>query len=291
MSEALVKYEIFEYGDNESFLIANIYENRYTKEKLLNHWHEEMEITYIVNGDYRHFIDGKCVQAQPGRLIVTNPESVHNIVGESSLPDNTHIAVMLNLSKRFMEENFPGYKSVYFTNEKCQCRDEIRDIMLKLSGYHDMEKTEYRDMYIKGLILQLLYYMSEEGVTTRESIFDINYLKNIERLKGVMSYVERHYTEPLHQAEVAEKFYFTKQYFARYFKKSTGMTFMKYLTNFRVQKAQKDLLETNKSVLEIALNNGFSDDRGLINAFKEVYHITPLQYRKSEKVRNGSHKM
>ena len=65
------------------------------------------------------------------------------------------------------------------------------------------------------------------------------------------------------------------------------MTFMKYVTNYRVQKAQKDLLGTGKSILEIALDNGFSDDRGLINAFKEIYHTTPFQYRKMVKFVHG----
>lgn len=285
MSEPLVKHEIFKYNENETFLIFNIYANRYTRHNLLNHWHDEMEITYIVDCDNQHFIDGKCIQAEPGRLIVTNSESIHNIVEGRELPDNTHIAVMLILSRHFLETEFPEFKSVYFLNEKRQCRAEIKKIMLELSGYAREEKSGYLYFYIKGLILQLLYFMSEEGVVPREQMFDVNYLKNIERLKGVFSYVENHYMTAIHQAEVAEKFYFTKEYFARYFKKCTGMTFMKYVTYYRVQRAQRELLTTDKSVLEIALNNGFSDDRGLINAFKEVFHTTPLQYRKAAKSR------
>lgn len=286
MSEPLVKYEIFKYKDNEEFLIRNIRWNRFRKETLLHHWHDEMEITYIMNGNNRHYIDGKFVQAQPGRLIVTNPESVHNIVEGNPLPDGTDVAVMLILSKRFLEKEFPDYPSAYFTNDKVQCRTEIKEIMLELSRWADglrdgtVNMTRYLELYFRGLILQLLYFMSEEGVADREKLFDVNYLKNIERLKGVISFVENHYKEPIHQVEVAEKFYFTKEYFARYFKKTTGMTFMKYVSYCRVQKAQKELIATEKSVLDVALDNGFSDDRGLINAFKEFYQMTPLQYKK-----------
>lgn len=283
MSEQLIKYEIFHFDDDRPFIIKNIYENSRMHQKLSSHWHEEMEIVYIVNGGYTHYIDGVCVQAEGGRLIVTNSESVHNIVSDGILEDGTHIAIMLILSRNFLEENIPQYKSVYFTNTKHRCSSEIREIMWKLSECEEMEWTEYTYLYMKGLILQLFYHMSREGMSDRETLFGVNYLKNIERLKGVFSYVENHYSETIRQAEIAGKFYFTKEYFARYFKKSTGMTFMKYLTYYRVQKAQKDLMQTNKSVLEIALKNGFSDDRGLINAFKEVYHTTPLQYRKSVK--------
>lgn len=287
MSEPLVKHEIFKYHDNTPFLIYNICANRYTKQNLLNHWHSEMEITYILSGNNRHYIDGQCVHAEPGRLIVTNSESIHNIVEGDELPDNTHIAVMLILSERFLQSEFPEFKSVYFTNIKAQCRPEIKKIMLELSQYAEYVNAGAEKGYlyfkIKGLILELLYYMSEEGISSKEKLFDINYLKNIERLKGVLSFVENHYRESVHQADVAERFYFTKEYFARYFKKSTGMTFMKYVTYYRVQKAQKELVSTEKSVLQIALDNGFSDDRGLINAFKDVYQTTPLQYRKTVK--------
>lgn len=287
MSEPLAKHQIFEYKNNDSILITNIRANRYTRRSLLSHWHDEMEITYIINCDNKHYIDGQCIQAEPGRLIVTNPESIHNIVEGQELPDNTHIAVMLLLSKNFLEKELPDFKTIYFTNSKEKCRIEIKRIMLELSEYADREIKGFTYFYVKGLILQLLYFMSEEGITSRECLFDVNYLKDIERLKGVFNYVETHYMMTIHQAEVAEKFYFTKEYFARYFKKCTGMTFMKYVTNYRVQKAQKDLLGTGKSILEIALDNGFSDDRGLINAFKEIYHTTPFQYRKMVKFVHG----
>lgn len=45
--------------------------------------------------------------------------------------------------------------------------------------------------------------------------------------------------------------------------------------------ARNELLKTERTVLDIALDNGFSDARGFINAFKRQYGTTPLQYRKS----------
>jgi AraC-like DNA-binding protein len=61
------------------------------------------------------------------------------------------------------------------------------------------------------------------------------------------------------------------------------MTFIEYLTKYRLQKARMQLMATNSGILEIALNNGFSDDRRLILAFKEEYGTTPFQYRKMER--------
>ena len=125
--------------------------------------------------------------------------------------------------------------------------------------------------------------MYEEGVTNREHAYDINYLKNIERMKGVIQYVENHYTEPISQSAVAQKFYFSREYFSRYFKKTCGMTFTDYVTQYRLQKAKEDLIGSSASILEIALKNGFSDERRFINSFRKWFGTTPLQYRKKVK--------
>lgn len=95
-----------------------------------------------------------------------------------------------------------------------------------------------------------------------------------------MLYVNQHYTEPIKQQAVAKKFYFTTEYFSRFFRKNTGMTFKEYLMRVRVKKAKEEVLHTDKSMLEIAMDTGFTDSRSLIHAFREVYDITPYQFRK-----------
>ncbi len=62
------------------------------------------------------------------------------------------------------------------------------------------------------------------------------------------------------------------------------MTFIEYVTKYRVYEAAKEIKETDRSILDIALDCGFSDSRGLIRAFHCVYHTTPLQYRKESRV-------
>ena len=61
------------------------------------------------------------------------------------------------------------------------------------------------------------------------------------------------------------------------------MTFKEYLMKVRVRAAKKEILETEKSMLEIAMDTGFTDSRSLIHAFKEVYNITPYKYKKQNK--------
>ena len=287
MREPLARHQTLEYQAGMPFLIINITkelgEHFYVKN---SHWHEDLEMAYSFGCTSRHYIDGVCVHARPGRLVVTNPESVHSILVDEHSPEPDQIeAVVLLIQKRFLEENFPEYKSLCFTNEKEQACPEIRQIMRSLSDY--AARTEHTPMdrfLVKGLMLQLLYYMSQEGMESRDNAAGAG--KNRERLKEILGYVEAHYREPIVQADVARRFYFTKEYFSRYFKQYTGLTFTEYVIRYRTQMARKDLLTTDKRIVEVALENGFSNEQRFISAFKKYYQITPLQYRKKMEARD-----
>lgn len=282
MSEPLLKHETFEYRADEPFLVINIVPARVQLDRLLNHWHEELEIAYVLKGTSLHYIDGVCYHANPGRLLVTNTESVHNIVPDPATDGLEEIAtILLLVHAQYLESLYPDFRSVYFLNDQLQARPEVAEIMLQLSKYGQRtERKPYDSLYARGLILQLLYYLFEGGYTEKETALNINIQKNVERLKGILQYVENHYQEPITQGEIAKKFYFNRDYFSRYFKASTGISFTKYLLGYRLQKAQADLLSSDSTILQIALRNGFTDDRRLITAFKAQYGITPLQFRK-----------
>lgn len=239
----------------------------------------------LIKGNSFHYIDGICIRSQPGRLIVVNSESSHNIIPDRTVYGNgIKVVIALIISREFLEEVFPNFRNMYFLNEKEVTTPVIRDLMVTLSRYEDgTEMSCYEKIYRKGLVLQLLYHITQEGVAEKNAILRLNNQKNIERLKGVLQFIENHYMEKLSQAEIADKFYFSKEYFARFFKKHTGMTFIEYLTKYRLQKARMQLMASNFGILEIALNNGFSDDRRLILAFKQEYGTTPFQYRKMER--------
>ena len=96
----------------------------------------------------------------------------------------------------------------------------------------------------------------------------------------VLDYVEENYQEPLTLQGVADHFNVSMEYLARILKKYTGNTFKTHLNQVRVSKAFRDLLETDYSILEIAMRSGFPDTRSFINVFRDTYGMTPSQYRK-----------
>ncbi len=282
MSKPTVRHQTFDYSLYPFYLteVPADFRDAY----MLNpHWHEDLEIYYTLQGFSQHIINGTCYKENPGRVIVTNSEFIHNIIPDPELEGVHGIAgFLIIINADFIKENFPQYQDIYFTNDNLVASQQTVDTIRNIWSFSQKEETgPYDDLYIKGQVLVLLYDLCQEGTVRREEVDKINSLKNIERIKGVLQYVQDYYQDPLTQNEVAEKFHFSAPYFARYFKKCTGMTFMEYLTEFRVNEARIRLAHGDEPVYQIAMETGFSDDRRLIIAFKKKYGVTPLQYRKS----------
>lgn len=285
MSESTTIHQLFEYNNNAPFCVQNIGKNiKVNNNTLFDHWHSEIEIVYTFKGHAKHYVDGVCHEAAPDTILIINSESVHNIVPDNSAYEEARVvAIVLIVSYEFLQNILPDMDKLCFVNNTNLNMKEIKKIMIEISKFADMEQTKYDYLFIKGLVYKLFYWLSKDGLKQRDIILPINYQKNVERLKEIIKYIHNNYQEQMSQQLVAKKFYFTKEYFSRFFKKKTGITFKEYLARYRIYKATEELLHTDKTILEIAMNNGFSDARAFINSFKYFHEITPLQYRLKHK--------
>ncbi len=284
-------YQVVIYSGRLPFLIHNInYEelvNQQGRQKdILEHWHSEVELCYTFAGHAVHYIDGKVYTEAPGKLLITNSESLHKVISDINVPrDGRPAATVLIINYEFLRSVIPSFREKYFVTEAEENKKEIREIMTEFSRYgsHDLaaENLPYcQQLFLMGKLYELLFYLCRDELMDREEIFPVNNEKNIERLRGIMLYVNEHYREPIRQEAVAKKFYFSSAYFSRFFRKNTGMTFKEYLMRVRIRQAREEILQTDHSILEVAMNTGFTDARALIHGFREIYDITPYQFRK-----------
>lgn len=284
MQQDKVRHEQFECDRTRPFHIFLAMSDM-DETALMNHWHEDLEVAYGVAGCSRHYINGECVMGNPGRLVVTNSNFIHSILPDESIEEkHILVKVIVVISPQFIAENLPEYQGLYFTNECESASERVDQIMMELIQYADgVALKPYENVRARALVMELLYEMCMQGTVPRERVDKINILKDIERMKGVVTFIEAHYREHISQSMVAKKFHFSTTYFSNYFKKCTGMTYTEYLTNYRLYQARNLLLQTEESVTRIAEESGFTDDRRLILAFRKVYGETPLQYRKKRK--------
>ena len=79
---------------------------------------------------------------------------------------------------------------------------------------------------------------------------------------------------------MCDELYLSTSQFSVVFKEGTGMTFIEYLTTFRIEQAKKLLRTTDKKSYEIAEETGYADPRYFSIIFKKYTGVTPMEYRK-----------
>lgn len=86
--------------------------------------------------------------------------------------------------------------------------------------------------------------------------------------------------EALTLKSLSDKSGYSEFYITRKFKEISGVQFREYLRYRRMAFALKEVRDTEKGILEIALSYGFSSHEAFTRAFKASYGITPSEYRK-----------
>lgn len=107
--------------------------------------------------------------------------------------------------------------------------------------------------------------------------------KKPELLMTALKYISENIHQNLRLEMVAKHCYLTPQYFSAYFKKHTGMNFSKYLSELRLEHVLNELIQTDKSILDIAYQCGFNSKTSFYRAWYSKYQITPAQIRSTYK--------
>lgn len=76
---------------------------------------------------------------------------------------------------------------------------------------------------------------------------------------------------------------YSEYYTTRKFKEISGMQFRDYLRHRKLAFALKEVRDSEKSILDIAFDHGFSSHEAFTRAFKGTYGVTPSEYRKNPK--------
>lgn len=244
-------YFVKEYGENFSFPM---------------HLHFCYEFITVLSGEMTVSADQKEYLLKSGDALLIFPNQLHSISSEKSrhllciFSPNLVMAYSSKIENRVPKDNF-------FTPDPY-----LISALDKLS-----ENT--KSFNKKGVLYSLCaqFDSSADYVQKDTSRSDL--------LSKIFSFIEKNYENKCSLGELSQVLGYDYSYLSRYFKRSTGISFIDYLNQYRLENACRLLENSELSVLDCALGSGYSSLRSFNRNFKNRYSITPQQYR--EKSRFG----
>ncbi|QHQ63183.1 AraC family transcriptional regulator [Anaerocolumna sedimenticola] len=197
-------------------------------------------------------------------------------------------------------EEVPYFVEEYLKSMGSECRNSIlfrqylvMDMYFIVTGFLEdlgsgtevIEKPfkDSREMNIQISSLELTKGYIEniflKAMGIRDEVVAKHYNGIINRAK---EYIKEHYSEEeLSLNQVAASVYISPSHFSTVFSQKTGQTFIKYLTDMRMNKAKELLKCTYLRTSEIGYMVGYKDPHYFSYLFKKTQNCTPKQYRSS----------
>lgn len=99
------------------------------------------------------------------------------------------------------------------------------------------------------------------------------------KLRRTTAYIEAHLAHELSLVEIAAVAQMSPAHFARLFKQETGRTPLQYVIMCRIERAKQLLTETERSIIDIGHQVGFTDQSYFTAVFRKHVAMTPKAYR------------
>jgi AraC-like DNA-binding protein len=103
--------------------------------------------------------------------------------------------------------------------------------------------------------------------------------RHLTRAEQMACFIAQNYTQPLTAEAIGRHVRLHPNYAMALFQKTFGTTLMKYVTQHRLSHAQRLLVTTEDSIVNIAFSSGFGSLSRFNEAFRESFGCTPRGYR------------
>ncbi len=113
---------------------------------------------------------------------------------------------------------------------------------------------------------------------------EFNDYKNKQKIQQAIIYIKENYNKNLNMAVVSNYISMNYSLFSLTFKQYTGINFVSYLKNIRVNEAKRLLATTDKKIIEISAMVGYENEKHFMKTFKSIYGVSPSEYRKNMQI-------
>ncbi len=247
-----------------------------------------MEIVEIISGRVTVFIGTEQSEAEEGDFLYVPPTKVFRI----EAGDGPASVRGIIFDTAILEANMQSYETKILYMFDIQSKNKLtvfkqgHPVYETLAIYMQESYDEYvlKDVCYNLPIRANIYLMMTallRHYCSAKSEGDKIIYHNVIRLRPVIEYIEKNFSDKIYIDMLAEMTGVSADYFTKMFKDSIGKTPIDYINSLRINRAMSLLAETELPMAEISDTVGFCNANYFHKIFKQYRDVSPLAYRKS----------
>lgn len=267
------------------------------------HFHQSLELYFLLEGERFYFVEQDTYHIKQQMAILVDQNQIHKTCPAGT--QTCHHRFLLQLEGETLNRllKICGFNSLlefgeqhkgitWFSDEEWEMVLEQLKIIKRemknagsIPGHSDTERkisTGLVNLYTAQLLLFLTRVRNRneaegwKGTDYRNLVHTGMYQK----VHEIALYLQNHSAQKICLDELSARFFISRSYLTRIFRRVTGFTVNEYQTVCRIKKAQILLKETSMTMTEIAMETGFGSLPYFERVFRQETDQTPVQYKK-----------
>lgn len=245
------------------------------------HYHDYYEVVIFVEGEINYVCESRIFSPKRGDVIIIPPGKFHmsKLKGEST-HYTRHVFYLYPPA-------FDGVGDAALTAILDSAEDGLHFSLPAREGDEELtavaeklRRTFKKNDDALARALAFAYVIEFFYLINRKDICHSGETERLpENINALRQYLDEHYAEINSVTEVAEKFFYSREYVSRLFKKYYDTTILDYIHKLRIAKSQT-LIAEGMPIIDVCYAVGFSSLSTFIRAFKSITDMTPSQYKK-----------
>lgn len=250
------------------------------------HFHEEFELNFIQNGKGAKRVIGDHMEMIDNlELVLVGPNLQHGWFTHKLKGQSLH-EITIQFHRDLFDEKFLHRNQMSFIRKMFE--KSLRGILFS------KETTKFITSRLIALpqkhgfdsVLELISILHDLSASGNQRILSNTSFNNTEsisynsrRVSIVMEHLKKNFDKEVSLREVSKLASMSEVAFSRFFKTRTGKTFVDTLNEVRLGHASRMLIETTKSINEVAYHCGFNNMSNFNRIFKKKKKCTPKEFR------------
>lgn len=251
------------------------------------HWHNEIEICYIMQGTGKYLINGTDYDFSEGDIFVISNDDIHLCYDDKDMimqvvmfepffiGNGSANPFDFEYMRIFMDNLYSHKKKIEYTYKYAEV---LADILTEIQTEYESMQKGY-EMMIKSLLLRFFTLIFRNIPEISDAGKGIS-RNAVDKIRNILLYIDMNYYENIDLKLLEQKFEISRPYLCNTFKSLTGISPVNYIIRRRITEAKQRLVSTDKSIIAISEECGFNSLSNFNSLFKRMTGLTPSSYRK-----------